>query len=163
MKCPVESRETSETLLAYCSRTLDPEAAALLERHMARCPACAEFAAGQKAVWDALDAWDSQPASLDFDRRLYARIGERVSLWEWLARPFRPAFARQGLPIAAAACLLVMVGIMLERPGDVPLPASSQTVEAVPPDQVETALDDMEMLRQLQAMTRSESAQPGRM
>jgi PAS domain S-box-containing protein len=61
MRCPIETQETSELLLAYCARKLDPGTAATLERHMASCPACRELYEGQRAVWAALDAWDDLP------------------------------------------------------------------------------------------------------
>lgn len=165
MKCPVECHENSDLLLAYCSRTLDPETAEILEAHVARCPACAEFAAGQRAVWEALDAWEAAPPPADFDRRLYRRIGERVSWWERMSRPLRPVLARQGLPIAAAACLLVVAGILLERPASIPgdAAAGSPQVEGVQPDQVEHTLEDIEMLRQLQILSRGDAGSSGSM
>src|ERR1051325_5022425 len=96
MKCPMESHENAELLLAYCARRLDPETQIVLERHMAVCPACREFQKGQEIVWNALDAWEAMPVSVDFDRRLYRRIEEeeaRASWWSRLMRPFRPMFA----------------------------------------------------------------------
>ena len=65
-------------LLAHTSRKLDAERAAVLEEHLANCPACREYAAAQFAVWEALDAWEAPEVSADFDRRLYARIDEEV-------------------------------------------------------------------------------------
>ena len=61
MKCPIETRENAELLLEYCARKLDPATTAVLERHIGICPACREFAAGQRALWDALDTWDATP------------------------------------------------------------------------------------------------------
>src|ERR1039458_8261413 len=111
MKCPIETRENAELLLAYCTRKLDAESTAMLERHMEICPACREFSSGQRAVWEALDAWEATPVTLDFDRRLYRRIDREVSWWQLLMRPLGPALVRRGLPIAAAACLIVMGGL----------------------------------------------------
>ena len=148
MKCPIEARENAEFLLAYCTRKLDAERTATLERHMEICPACREFANGQRAVWEALDAWEAAPVTLDFDRRLYRRIDREVSWWQLLMRPVRPALVRQGLPIAAAACVLVMAGVLLEGPASAPPVAQPQSaqVEAIQPDQVDHALDAMYML-----------------
>ena len=149
MKCPIETRESAELLLAYCNRKLDAESTAILERHMEVCLACREFASGQRAVWEALDVWEAAPVTSDFDHRLYRRIDREVSWWHLLMRPFRPVLVRQGLPIAAAACLLVMAGVLLERPAGAP-PAAPQPrsaqAEAIQPDQVEPALDAMHML-----------------
>ena len=149
MKCAIETRESAELLLAYCDRKLDAESTAILERHMEVCSACHEFASGQRAVWEALDAWEAAPVTQDFDRRLYRRIDRETSWWHLLMRPFRPALVRQGLPIAAAACLLVMAGLLLERPAGAPPAAPrphSAQVEAFEADQVDHALDAMHML-----------------
>ena len=79
MNCPLETRDNAQLLLDYCTRKLEPESVAILERHIALCGACREFANSQRAVWDALDAWEAAPVSPDFDSRLYRRIEARVS------------------------------------------------------------------------------------
>jgi anti-sigma factor RsiW len=162
MKCPIQTRENAELLLAYCTRKLDAESAAILERHMETCPACREFSSGQRAVWEALDAWEAAPVTLDFDRRLYRRIDRESSWWNLLMRPLRPVLVRQGLPIAAAAGLLVMAGVLLERPADAPPAAQPQSaqVDALQPDQVEHALDTMHMLGEFSSRVPSDAADP---
>jgi hypothetical protein len=157
MRCLIESRESAELLLAYASRKLDAETEATLERHCEACPACREFAEAQRAVWTALDAWEALPVSADFDRRLYRRIEEQVSWWDRLVRPFRPMLVQRGLPIAAAACLAVTAGILVDRPAGLPGDVPSVQAEAVQADQVETALDDMEMLREFHRTVRSDT------
>jgi anti-sigma factor RsiW len=167
MKCPMESHENAELLLAYCARRLDPETQTVLERHMTVCPACREFQAGQQAVWNALDAWEAMPVAADFNRRLYRRIAEeeaRASWWSRLTRPFQPMFAgalvSRGVPAAAAICLLVLAGVVLERPATVAVPdevTADARIESIQPDQVERTLDDMEMLRQLRITPANES------
>ena len=148
MKCPMEMGENSELLLAYSTGRLDAEAAAALERHLGICPACREFAASQRSVWTALDAWEAPSVSADFDRRLYQRIEKEVSWWDLLIRPFRPMLVRQGLPIAAAACVVVMAGALLQRPAYVEPDAQTESAqwESVQPEQVEHALEAMQML-----------------
>ena len=162
MKCPIESQEHAELLLAYCSRSLDAQRSAALEEHMRGCPSCREFAGGQKAVWEALDTWEAAPVSPDFDRRLYQRIEREVSWWDLLMRPFRPVLLRQGLPIAATACLVLVGGLLLQHPSGNPqstVPESAK-VEAMPPEQVEHALDEMEMVREFNRLVRPDSAEP---
>lgn len=163
MKCPIETHENAELLLAYCARKLDPETQAILERHLAVCPECREFQRNQEAVWQALDAWEAMPVSMDFDRRLYRRIAEeqaQASWWSRLARPFMigaPLMSRS-VPLAAAACLLVLAGVILERPHDVAVPEDlAERTESIQPDQVERTLDDMEMLRQFRLIPASET------
>jgi anti-sigma factor RsiW len=163
----MECHENAELLLAYCARRLDLETQTVLERHMAACPACREFQQGQQAVWNALDAWEAMPVSDDFDRRLYRRIEEeeaRASWWSRLTRPFRPMFEppllSRGVPFAAAACLLLVAGMILERPGSVVVPdevTADARMESIQPDQVERTLDDMEMLRQFRVTPAGES------
>jgi anti-sigma factor RsiW len=160
MKCPIETRENAEVLLAYCTRKLDAESTAILERHMEVCPACREFSSGQRAVWEALDAWEAAPVTLDFDRRLYQRIDREVSWWQLLVRPFRPALVRQGLPIAAAAGLVVMAGVLLPHPASAPPAAQPQSaqVDVLQPDQVERTLDAMDMLGEFSHRVRADAA-----
>src|ERR1700693_6023091 len=116
MNCPIESRNP-EMLVAYAAGELDLETTQALELHMAGCPDCRSMAAGQTAVWKALDAWEAPLVSPDFDRRLYRRIGQgtRLSWWERLTRPFRPMPLRQLLPLTATAGLLLVAGLRLHR------------------------------------------------
>jgi anti-sigma factor RsiW len=147
MKCLIETQESAELLLAYCARKLDAERTTILERHIGICPACQEFVSGQRALWEALDTWEAAPVSPDFDRRLYQRIEKEVSWWDLLIRPFRPMLVRQSLPVAAAAFAVVMAGALLQRPAAVRVvPTESAQVESVQPEQVERALEAMQML-----------------
>ena len=157
----MECGENADLLLKFAAGRLDAEARAHLERHMEVCPACCEFAGGQRAVWEALDAWESAPVSPDFDRHLYRRIEREVSWWDRVLRPFRPALIRRGLPIAAAAGLALMAGIVVDRSIVVrPAPEkSSIQVESLRPDQVESAVEDMEMLQEINGLVRPDSAE----
>ena len=159
MKCPIETRENADLLLEYCARHLDPTTTATLERHMEMCPECRRFAETQQTVWSALDEWKTQPVSPDFDRRLYERIDREVSWWQRVTRPLRPLLGRSGLPMAAAACLLIMVGIFWDRPEKIqPKAAEHQasSADSVQADQVEHALDDMELLREFHLKVRAD-------
>jgi len=161
MKCPLEIPENAQVLLDYGARKLDAERTATLERHMAACDGCREFAAGQRAMWEALDGWEAAPVSPDFDRKLYQRIEQQLSeqaTWrELLVRPFRPLMVRRGLPVAAAACLLVIAGVLIDRPANSPAPQKGVSqVEAVQPEQVEQALETMEMLSEFSHHVRND-------
>ena len=163
MNCPLETRENAQVLLDYCTRQLEAESVAILERHIAICDACREFARSQRAVWEALDAWEAAPVSADFDRRLYRRIEGRVWWRDLLLRPFRPPFSPAGmwrnLPAAAMACLLLVVGALLQHPAVSPEPAPSDMaqVDSVQPEQVERTLDAMEMLNEFSHHVRTDS------
>lgn len=160
MKCPIESREGPALLLEYTSRKLDTESTAALEQHLESCGACRDFVHSQSAVWNALDIWEAPPVTPGFDSRLYRRIEQQVSWWEMLIRPFRPAL-RHAMPLAAAAGVVIMAAVLLERPSGVPVAAvgtRSVQVETLPPDQVEHALAEVEMLDQFNHLMRLDSA-----
>jgi hypothetical protein len=159
MKCPIETGENSE-LFAYSEEKLDAARAGILKRHVEECAACREFVEGQRAVWSALDAWEPPAISADFDKRLYRLLNEPApsGLWErWL----RPLLAHKSVPLAAAACLVVVVGLVM-RPGvqstERPRTSQGQPVQALQAEQVEHALDDIEMLGDF---TRSARADAG--
>lgn len=155
MECPVQTRENADLLLAYCARRLDPETAAALERHMQCCEACRTFGEGQRAVWSALDAWEAVPVSQDFDRRLYARIGAEQlrGFWSRLAQLWSPLRSRPALSLAAAS-LVLLVAFLVQSPQTAPRPPEVETVDV---EQVERALDDLEMLRQVNLVPRLET------
>src|SRR6476659_5995846 len=150
MKCPIETKENAELLLSYSARRLNAESTAILEAHMEVCPACQEFRDGQRALWEALDQWEARPVSPDFDRRLYQKIEEHEQMGWWARTfgPMRPVFLRPALPLAAMACVVLVAGFIIDEPGKLFAPAadSPQVVREV--EQVERALDDLEMLRQ---------------
>ncbi len=158
MNCPLETRENAHLLLDYCARKLDPESMSVLELHIAACSACRNFAGGQRTVWQAMDSWEAAPVSPDFDRRLYRRIEAQVSWWSLLLRPFTTVTLRRGLPAAAMTCLLLVAGILLERPAVSPAPVANGVaqVDTVQPEQVERALDAMEVLDQFSRHLRAE-------
>jgi hypothetical protein len=68
---------------------------------------------------------------------------------------------RQGLPIAAAAGVVIMAGFLLDRPAGMnpgAPPETSANVEAVAPEQAEPTLQEMEMMRELNRMVHPENA-----
>jgi hypothetical protein len=67
---------------------------------------------------------------------------------------------RRGLPVAAAAGLALVAVLVMNRPeSDRPAPpAAAQQVEPLRPDQAETALQDMEMLREFSGLVRPDPA-----
>jgi anti-sigma factor RsiW len=162
MKCPTETPQSVELLLAYTSQTLDREEATAFAGHAAECPSCHAFLAAQDAAARALDAWEAPPVSADFDRRLYQRIEKEVSWWDLVLRPFRPVMGSRALPIAAAAGLLIAAGLWIERPGSVPaigIPESAH-MEALPPDQAQHALEEMDMMQEFSQLVHAETVDP---
>jgi len=152
MKCPIEAQENAELLLSYSARRLSPESTAILEAHMKVCPACREFGDGQRALWEALDSWEARPVSADFNRRLYRRIDEeeRTGWWSRLFSPLRPVFLRPALPIAATACMVLLAGFISVTPSKIAAPAAVEVQQVRELEQVEKALDDLDMLNQFE-------------
>ena len=84
------------------------------------------------------------------------------SSWiERLTRALRPAFARPALAVAAM-CLVMAAGLLLQnsRTGVAPADDSHARVEKIEPEQVEKALDDMQMLRELSSAPSTDAASP---
>ena len=146
MKCPMESEENRGLLLEYGTGAAGGPASAAFERHLEDCPACQGFVAGRRTVWAALDEWEAPASSADFNRQLQQRIGQEVSWWDRLSRPLRPLLVWNGLPVAAAAGLVITVGLMFQHPAGVTPQAETTRVEALQPEQVVNAIEDLEML-----------------
>jgi hypothetical protein len=157
MRCPIETEQNRETLLAYTAGALGRAEAAALKEHVEDCAACREFVTGQQVLWNTLEEWDAPPVSADFNRRLYARIESEVSWWDRLLRPLRPLRIRVAVPLTAAACLALVVGVYLQQP--VPIGSGSQPaqVEISHPEQIEHALDDMQLLDEFNTAVRADA------
>jgi anti-sigma factor RsiW len=162
MRCPTGTRESEERMLGYASGTLEPREARAFEAHLAACGECREAAAEQRRVSQSLDLWAAPPVSADFDRRLMARIEAEVSWWDVMVRPFRGMGVLRVGPVAATAVLLLMAGFLLQRPDAILAPGIPETaqVEAVPPDQAESALVDMDTIREFSSMFRADAGTP---
>ena len=167
MHCPIngpmKSQQEAALLLDYCAGRLKDTAAREVELHMAECAACSEFVRGQQALWNAMNEWPAPAVSADFDRHLNHRLRETdSSSWiERLTRALRPAFARPALALAAM-CLVMAAGLLLQnsRTGVAPADDSHARVEKIEPEQVEKALDDMQMLRELSSAPSTDAASP---
>ena len=156
MQCPFENGNGAELIVAYGARTLAPEAEIAFDRHMASCAKCREMAAAQQAVWSALDTWTPEAISADFDERLYKRIAaeEQGTWWQRLIGAnwsWRPA-----VPVAAA-CAFMIAAFLIQRPAPAPV-TRSQDQPSLRIEQVQRALDDIEMLKGLGVETAPEKA-----
>jgi hypothetical protein len=159
MNCPLESESTFDVLLDYSAGKLDRARAARLERHMLLCAECSSFLAGQTELWQTLDTWEPEPVSMDFNRRLYQRIeAETAAPWYLRIGEFlRMGAWKPAIPLAAAV-VLVAAGFMMDHPGAFPVTQNVETasgltagVTEIDADQVEKTLDDIQLLRQLDA------------
>ncbi len=169
MMCPSRNKQDTEILIDYCAGDLDAVRAAEFDLHVAQCRECAELAAAQKAAWAALDQWTSAEISSDFDERLYARIAQERQAPAWKRTVNRwMAAARESLLMpgiwkpalgGAVACAALAVAFLVHAPRVADPPASGnptssasrsveapRRAEAVDMEQVEHALDDLDLL-----------------
>jgi anti-sigma factor RsiW len=160
MNCPFRSEDASSDfslLLDYTAGRLDSQRTAMLDRHMDNCADCAALRVEQAAVWDTLDAWEPMPASIDFNRRLWQRIGamESAPWYERLAESMRMAHWKPAFTLAGAT-LIIAAGFMLDHPGGrVPVTGGSSTagVSVTEAEQVEQTLEDLQLLHQFDSAT----------
>jgi len=137
--CPLQSRDTAAVLLDYAARRLDEDPSLALERHMEFCAECRQFVDQQRALWKALDRWDAEPVSLEFQRRFWQRA-ERAAASRWWA----------GISLKPAIPLAVLAVFLLAAPPraamDPPPSKEAQAAEAT-----EQVLEDLDLLSQLQS------------
>jgi anti-sigma factor RsiW len=155
MGCPVADNG-GELIVAYVARTLAEEQETEIEQHLGTCGICRQMVEAQRAVWLALDAWPASPVSSNFDESLLRCIAmeERRGLWRrwWPASwSWRPA-----VPVGVACAALITM-FLLRSPVihmELQLPPNPQI------EQVEHALDDMDLLTQLGVENASDKTHP---
>lgn len=158
MGCPAGDDGGEELILAYGANTLAPEQQIELERHLETCASCRERAEAQRAVWSALDAWTPTVVSPNFDERLFLRIASEQQN-AWWQRLFRVNWSwRPAVPVAAA-CSVLIAAFLLKSPVLRTEP-QSEPQPKLQIEQVEHALDDMDMLKQLGVESASDQAHP---
>lgn len=148
MECPMKTDQAGELFVSYAAGVLPSETGEALEWHLEACDVCRGAAQAQKSLWSALDLWQPPEVSSGFDQALFARIAveaERPWYRRWLAGGWTP---RPALPVAAA-CAAILAVLVLKGPlplhtSDVPAQTKQVDIE-----QVERALDDIDMLKQL--------------
>jgi len=148
--CPIQDPENAELLLAYVDRKLDQELAARLELHAECCPSCQRLLDAQRAVWEALDSWQPGAVSPGFDGRLMEKIRAAKR------RPLPKAAIRAGQ--VATLFLALLSAVLLRDPAKV-MPRL-QNQDFLDAQQLEHALEDLEMLQQLEASGTGESRRP---
>lgn len=147
MGCPVDESNGAELIVSYGARRLAPYEETDFELHLRSCERCRELAETQRVVWSALDEWPGVTPSENFDENLYQRIAaaEQDAWWRRLLPDtwsWRPA-----VPVAVA-CAALIAAFLLKGPA-LNLQPPSPAEPRLQIEQVEHALDDMEMLKQL--------------
>ena len=129
MTCLRDNVKGADQLIGYLEGTLPPGDRAEIDEHAAACAECRALLAVQATMGD-----EVPEVSGDFDARLYARIEQdRQQQW-WRRWLFRPA-----VPLAAAAAILAVM--MFVR-----MPSERASLDRVELEQLEQALDDLELL-----------------
>jgi Putative zinc-finger len=155
MNCPPKTGEGAEVFIAYTARTLPAETEEALQQHLKECADCRRTAQAQCAVWSALDAWSPAAVSSNFDEKLYARIAAEAQKPWWrrvlsgnLDRGLSMDWSWKPAMPVAAACAALLAAFVLQSP----VPEHQAQVGVQPKvdiEQVERALDDIDMLKQL--------------
>jgi hypothetical protein len=157
MGCPIEDDKGDELILAYGANTLTPQQHIDIELHLGTCANCRERAEAQRAVWTALDTWQPTEGTPDFDERLFRRIAnEGQNAWWRQLSPVNWPW-RSTLPVAVA-CSALIAAFLLKNPALGPEVQTHQPKLQI--EQVEHALDDMDMLKQLSIESAPDKANP---
>jgi hypothetical protein len=142
MQCPLDP----EMVVSYAAGALEPGAEAALDQHLETCAGCRRMVDAQRAVWAALEAWTPAAVSPDFDQKLYRRIAAEEQA-AWWRRALRTWSWRPAMPLGAVCAALIAV-FLLQSPTP-PRASPVRATQKVDIEQVERALDDLEMLKQL--------------
>ncbi|HEV2689786.1 MAG TPA: zf-HC2 domain-containing protein [Bryobacteraceae bacterium] len=156
-ECPLENGNSAELIVAYGARTLAPETEAAFERHMSACAKCRELAAAQREIWSVMDAWTPQPISQNFDQKLYQRIATEEQ-GAWWRRALRANWSWRPAMSVAAACAVLLAAFLLRSPAPPAATPQPQNQPKLEIEQVQHALDDIEMLKKLGVESPSDKA-----
>lgn len=144
MNCP---RKDVEWFTRHAAGQLSAPETAAFDAHLRECAECRGAAEQYRTVWGALDEWPGVPVSDDFDRRLHARIAA-ADAEPWWTVPSMHISWRPAISVAAA-CAAVLIIFLLQGPFLATWTGTQTVQQKVDIDQVESALDDVDMLNQL--------------
>jgi len=149
VECPARVGENPQVLIDYCAGAVPADVAAELERHLEQCPLCREFCRAQARVWSELDIWEPAAVSASFDACLRERLAQDGGRrWKWIWKP--------AIPLAAVAAAILVVALW-RGPAGAPASPITKKSESVDVEQVEKALEDIDMLKQLYLAPRAET------
>jgi anti-sigma factor RsiW len=154
--CPTE-----DVLLDYVAGSLNAARKAEFERHAKECSRCDALVASQAAVWRSLDEWKPEPVSAGFNRELWRRIDADSAAPSWserLAETLRLQFWKRVAPLGAVLALVV-TGYVMDHHSSRPVTGpAAVTVSASEADQLERALDDLQLLEAVDTASRVKPA-----
>lgn len=156
MDCPLKAgrADVAETgiFVAYSAGTLAPQQTLAFAEHLESCRECRRMASAQQQVWAALDAWTPAAVDSNFDAQLFARIAadQEMPWWRRVLQATNWSW-KPAMPVAAA-CGALLVAFLIKSPLQERQPLSSvqrSNQPRVDIEQVERALDDIDMLKQI--------------
>ena len=164
MECPLKAndrtgeayRKASEAIIAFGAGSLPAVDTIAYRQHLDNCAECKQTVEAQREVWSALDSWTPDHVPSNFDEGLYVRIhayeqqSRLTRVWRRVVDNFSEWSWKPLMPVAVA-CTVLMVASLLNSP--IPKHLSPPSVEKasdtrVDLQQVERALDDLDMLKQ---------------
>jgi hypothetical protein len=158
MICIKDHPQGAEILTDYCANKLDSLRASELATHLQACTECRELVEAQKTLWEMLEVWKPVEVSQDFDAKLYARIAQERAepAWRrWFLRILQPAEPNafwKPLATVAAVGAVLSLALVFHAPfapshiAGEPAPQVQMHSDKIDVDQVEQALDDIDML-----------------
>ena len=152
MKCLAKNENDGMVLMEYALDKLPLAQRTLVAEHVHSCSDCSTVVAAHKSLNSSFDLWEPDAISRDFDRKLFTRIMEEESRsWKRFLPQFAvPAWRSTFMP-AAALCAAMFAAALLHTPAVAPVPVkdTAHHLELSEVEQVESTLEDLEMLRQL--------------
>jgi anti-sigma factor RsiW len=145
MICIKDNQQGAEILTDYCAGNLDPVRASELGAHLQECAECRKLAAAQSAVWEMLEVWKPIEVSLDFDAKLYARIARERAEPAWL-RWWKPVVSMAAVAGVLFLAVMRMPYSTSHQVQSAPSFKAQVSSEKIDVDQVEQALEDLDML-----------------
>jgi anti-sigma factor RsiW len=160
--CPAD-----DILLGYIAGRLNRTQTLLFEAHTDQCARCAALRISQAAVWQSLDEWKPAPVSAGFNRELWRRIDADAHQSSWtreLAAALQFNFWKRLAPLAVAVALIA-TGFVFDHAGKQVATVQTNSpasiiVTASEADQLDRALDDIQLLHEVDASAGATPAQP---
>jgi len=147
MDCPIKGGKdaAADLIVGFCAGSLDPATLVAFERHLEHCTECSAQVLAQRSLWQALDQLPAPRINPDFDEKVFQRIAQEEALG--ILASHRLLSWRHALPLAAA-CVALGTAVFMKSPEPTQAPPVTPP-QAVQIEQVEHALDDLDMLKQM--------------
>jgi len=168
--CPWASRSGEARLLAFVAGRVRGPDGIRLRAHLEDCHRCSEYVAKQKAIWGILDEWEPEFTRPDFTSDVVVRVNN-LPPENWFVQSGRFIMARMFRPACTVATIsaLLAISLYIRNPfvtsTQAPfaprvVAAAPQGISPVEAEQMDRALDDLQLLHQLDALSDSSKDAP---